>query len=546
MQQSPFNSKLWMFTVVRITMATAFLPPYAVIGAPSPFIVTDYRAPGEQNETAMFQRAVDACATAGGGVVVVPPGIYVVGRVILKSNMTVELGGGAVVRPSTDRADYPAIGIPAESRYRPENGENALNCRYALFYACGAKQVAIEGRGKLLGDGESFWKVKNTGDFTKWNSTAPWFYFTPNAFRPVPIVFEQCENAVVRDITIENTSCYGGWFAGCRYLRFEGVTVLNNHAGPNTDGLHFSSCRNVHITDCDFVCGDDCIAIDPNNNGPSTNFSVTGCTFNTSVNVFRIYTGLDSGLPAELPRGMVTDVSVSNCSVENASGVFNVTADRGDIRRLTFSNFTINMDYRGSAFFLLTRAGGTIADVTLKTMEIRTDGIGTISGENGYIRGITLDGLRYTVCPRTKLHGNGLPDPLPRWGDHHFAPYNLYIRYAKEITLRNIAVTWGEADLADLSFVPGGHPNWSCVECKDVTELIMDGVICAQYGTGVAAVQLTNVKDVPVSRCRAREGTGTFLKALGVAKNIRLDGNDLTLAAKSYEAAAGVLLDQPR
>ena len=39
--------------------------------------------------TAAFQRAVDRCADAGGGTVVVPPGEFVTGTVQLRSNVTI-------------------------------------------------------------------------------------------------------------------------------------------------------------------------------------------------------------------------------------------------------------------------------------------------------------------------------------------------------------------------------------------------------------------------------------------------------------------------
>jgi hypothetical protein len=507
------------------------------------FFVTDYGATGKavQKDTAAFQKAIDTCHTTGGGIVRVPPGTYLLGRVHLKDNVTLDLDGGAVLRVSRDRADYPVIDGSPRSNYRPKYGENAINCRFALLYARGAKNIAVTGRGRLLGDGKSFWAVKNTGDFPKWCSVPPWHYYTPQAFRPIMMLFEECDNTLVRDITIEDSSCYAGWFASCRNMRFQNVTVLNDPAGPNTDGFHLSSCRNVHLTDCHFVCGDDCIAIDPNNDGPTGNFTITGCTFKTSVNVFRIYTGLDTGLAPNPPRGQVSDISASNCSIEDASGVFNVTADRGDIRRLTFSNFSINMDTRGSAFFFLTMGGGTIGNVMLGNMAIRTDGLGTISGDaKGLISGVTLDGLRYEACPRTKIYGNGMPDPMPSYGMHHFAPYNLYIRYARDIRLHNIQVDWGEADLADLGKVPGGRPYWSCIECNRVTGLDIDGVVCSPYGNGAPAVQLDDVKDVQVARCRAQENTEVFLRVGGASTNIRLANNDLSKAMRVYETVGSL------
>jgi len=503
----------------------------------TPLDVTSHGAVGDGETvcTDAFQRAVDACHSAGGGTVSVPPGTYVLGRVHLRSSVTLELAPGAVIRPSQDVADYPPVAGAEGSRYRPDCGDGSLNRRYAVLYACGEQNVCIRGQGKLQGDGPAFWDVKNTGEFERWNCVAPWFYYTPRAFRPLMVMLEDSRDCQVRDITIEDTASYAGWFAGCCRLRFTGITVLQNQAGPNTDGFHFSSCRGVHITDCHFTCGDDCIAIDPNNGGPARGFVVTGCTFDTTVNVFRIYTGLDTGLAEETERGVVSDIVASNCAVQNASGVFNVTADGGDIRRLAFSNFAVNMDLRGSAFFVVTLNGGTIDNVALSNMTIRTDGLGTISGEGGALRGISLQGIIYEACPRTKLYGNGLPEALPSYALAHFAPYNLNIRQAEDVRLSGLRVTWGEADLADLAKVPDSRPYWPCIECRQVRGLVVQDVVCGPYGAEAAAVGLTDVADALLTGCRAEEGTGVFLRISGQSRAIALSGNDLAGASTACE-----------
>ena len=499
------------------------------------FLVTDYGANGQDSEkdTVAFQKTIDACTAAGGGVVLVPSGRYELGRIHLKDNVTLYLCEGSLLRASTEKADYPALDGSPKSHYKKIHGENANNCRYAVIYAYEAENIAITGRGKIDGRDREFWTVKNTGDYPKYRTVGPWHYFTPHKFRPILVIFEECTNTFVRDVTLVNASCYSGWFAGCRYMKFERVTIFNNPDGPNTDGFHFSSSENVHLTDCDFVCGDDCIAVDPNHDGPSRNFTITGCTFDTSVNVFRIYTGLDPNLPKDQPHGQVSDITATGCSVKDASGVFNVTADQGDIRRLSFSNFTINMEYRGSAFFFMTTAGGTIRDIVLDNMAIRTDGIGTIAGENGRIGNITLSNLRYEVVPRTKVYGNELPDPVPGYSIAHFAPYYLLARHVNNLKMVDLQIDWGEADLADLDKVKG-RADWSAIRCLDVRGLDLRGIVCSPFGNESPAIEFKDVRDALVSGCRAKDGTGLFLQVSGASENIGLFGNDLIRAAQAY------------
>ncbi len=494
---------------------------------------------GEAVDTAAFQSAVDACAATGGGTVYVPPGEYLVGRVILASNVTFHLASGAVLRPSRDVADYPPVQGSTRSAYQPDRTQDALTCRYAILYAFGATNVTIEGRGTIRGDGPTFWTAKNTGDFTPWNCIAQWHYFTPNQFRPVLIMLEDCEGAVVRDVTLDDAPVYAGWFAGCRGLRCDGVRITNNLAGPNTDGFHFSSCRDVLISGCSFRCGDDCIAIDSNHDGPSIGFCIDSCVFDTTVNVFRIFTGLDPNIPPDIPRGLVRDIAATNCTVINASGVFNVTAEGGDVGNLTFTSFTINMDLRGSAFFLHTRNGGSIRGVTIAAMQIATDGVGSIVANDGEISEITLDGLSYAVTPRTKKWGNGFPDPLPSWGDHNFAPYFLLIRHAIDITIRNTSIRWCPGDLSDLDKVPNGVDRWSAIECDDVCDLTIQGVTCSPFHAdeNTPAIRLANVRDARIMGCYAGGGTVTFLGVEGNTRGVRLIGNDLVRADRTVSVA---------
>jgi len=465
------------------------------------------RSHAPETSTQAFQKAIDACAESGGGTVFVPPGEYVIGRVLLRSNVTFHLAAGALVKPSREKRDYPPVPNLPDSNYRAELLDNALNSRYAILYALNAVNVTVCGRGCIDGDDRAFWTKKNTGTYDEWNMIAQWFYYAPNAFRPVTLMFERCKNIVVRDVELVRASCYSGWFAGCTRLQFENVTVRNDHAGPNTDGFHFSSCRNVTITGCDFTCGDDCIAIDPNYGGIAENYTVSGCRFDTSVNAFRIYTGLDPGLPHEMPRGEVRNVVASTCIVANASGVFNVTAENGEIHHLMFSDFCIQMAYRGSAFFFIALERGRINRVTLSRMLIGTDGVGTIvSREKGAVRGIVLDGLDYVVSPRTKLYGNGAPPVLDSWGWHSFAPYNLYVRAADDVMIRDTKIVWTEGDLADLGKIPDGSPDWPAIECRDVNGLVLDNVICSAHGENRPDVLLVNVKSPEVASCRRVDG----------------------------------------
>jgi polygalacturonase len=67
------------------------------------------KADGLTKDTTAIQQAIDECERRGGGVVELDAGVYLSAPIILKSNITLQLNQGAVLRGSTDHDDYEAI-----------------------------------------------------------------------------------------------------------------------------------------------------------------------------------------------------------------------------------------------------------------------------------------------------------------------------------------------------------------------------------------------------------------------------------------------------
>ena len=87
---------------------------------------------------------MDACAAAGGGTVVVPPGTYLTGSIVLGANTTLRLESRANLLGSPDLADYPLLpAVRWEGEFRPGHR--------ALLSAEKADYVAIEGPGAIFG-----------------------------------------------------------------------------------------------------------------------------------------------------------------------------------------------------------------------------------------------------------------------------------------------------------------------------------------------------------------------------------------------------------
>lgn len=115
--------------------------------------VTAFGAKGDKVAlcTTAVQAAVDACHNDGGGTVVVPAGVFRIGTVELRSNMTLFLCAGATLLGSESGEDYHAVdAIPLTGDHTLDDGN------WALIFAVGAKNVTVAGPGTIDGQGTQF------------------------------------------------------------------------------------------------------------------------------------------------------------------------------------------------------------------------------------------------------------------------------------------------------------------------------------------------------------------------------------------------------
>src|SRR5438034_9841355 len=112
------------------------------------FNVRDFGASGQKSDEAQaaIQRAIDACAAAGGGKVYFPPGAYTTGTLHLRSWVRLFVEAGATLYSSKNKAafDHPA-----------------------LFFADSVAHVTLEGRGTI--DGQAEYKWRDNGDNLDYN-----------------------------------------------------------------------------------------------------------------------------------------------------------------------------------------------------------------------------------------------------------------------------------------------------------------------------------------------------------------------------------------
>ncbi|MGJ8643537.1 MAG: glycoside hydrolase family 28 protein [Luteolibacter sp.] len=246
------------------------------------FNLKDFGGTGDgvaMNTTAL-QNAIDACTDAGGGVVRVPTGRYVIGTVEMKSNVTLSLDHGAELLGSQEIEDYPTDKIlPAR--------EGQSEC---LFYAREATNIRLEGLGVIDGRGSPDHFPRRSGSRGRDNR--------PRLFR-----FENCENLTFSGLTYKNPAFWGIHLIDCRKVHFTGVKVRMRNNNYNNDGLDLDGCEDVLIENCDIAAGDDGICLKSSKH-PCRRIVVRDCVVTSNTAALKFGSSSHGGF---------IDIDVSNC-----------------------------------------------------------------------------------------------------------------------------------------------------------------------------------------------------------------------------------------
>ena len=324
------------------------------------------RADGVTPSTCEIQAAIDACASSGGGRVVVPAGNYVSGTVWLRDNVELHLEHNSVIRGSDELDDYNAEDAYAQN-FSSRNNEKWLGKHLVIAHEC--ENVAITGSGKLDGNAEFFLgEVKPYSAYCWCDGlrTAK----SDELCRPGQLVcFIECKNVKVENITLTNQPCWGCFFHGCEYVSVRGVRIINHPTNCNSDGIDIDCCRYVTVSDCIIDTGDDAIAIRGSEfrlkNKPKACEYVTviNCVLGSSSSVFRIGVG-DS---------IIRHVRISNiCMTRGAAGVTLMTSYLGhghvSIEDVVISNVSMANCAKPLEVLESSIEKATIKDVTIENV----------------------------------------------------------------------------------------------------------------------------------------------------------------------------------
>jgi len=382
------------------------------------FSVKDFGAAGDGKtlDTAAINKAIAACAAAGGGQVVLPAGKYLSGTVHLKSNVSLQLAEGARLIGTDDLEAYQHFQPPPQM---PE--AKWTRWHRALLLADGAENVTITGPGTI--DGNKVFDPKGEERMRG----------------PHTILLGNCRKVTIEDLLIVDSANYAILFE-CT----DDVVIRRVNIAGGWDGVHFRGwqqrpCRNVTIADCQMATGDDCIA-----GRYWENVTIVNCSLNSSCNCVRLI-------------GPATKLLIDNCRLwgpglhphrtskrQNTLAGLNLQPgawDRteGHLDDVTLSNLT--MENVATAFHFALKPGNTAGKITVSNVKATgvyraassveswaKDAFGYVTFRNvtiEYQGGGTAEQARMPVkAPGTDAR------PLPAWG--------FYLRNVDTLRLENV------------------------------------------------------------------------------------------------------------
>lgn len=257
------------------------------------------RAGREVLITKEIQQVIDQCSKEGGGTIYFPPGEYLTGSLMMKTNTFLHLESGATLYGSKDINDYT---------------EEASK---SLISSNKADNFGVFGKGTIDGQGSAFWKGKSRP------------YNRPSKL----IWLKYSTNIYINDIKIINSPNWNLDISFCDGVWIDGISIISELGSPNSDGIDPVSSKNVYISNCYIETGDDAICPKSRNGIPTENLVVTNCILISDDAAIKL------GTRSEDP---IRNSVFSNIVIRNSIyGIALFAKDGGTFENVRFSNIYI-------------------------------------------------------------------------------------------------------------------------------------------------------------------------------------------------------------
>jgi hypothetical protein len=317
---------------------------------------------GNTLNTKAINNAIDACNKKGGGVVLVPAGLWLTGPIVLKSNVNLHLATGATLLFTADKSQYSLVqanweGLPQMRNQSPISATNVTN-------------IAITGKGIVDGNGDGWRSVKSdkltAGQWKKlvasggvvsedkktWYPSeafmkaskgpanpgeikpgrdAAYYESIKDFLRPNMLLITNCKYILLEGVTFQNSAAWCLHPLMSEHLTVRNIFVKNPWYAQNGDGIDVESCSNVLIENSVFDVGDDALCMKSGRDAegrkramPTQNVIIRGCTVYASHGGFVIGSEMSGG---------ARNMYISNCTfIGTDIGLrFKTTRGRGGV-----------------------------------------------------------------------------------------------------------------------------------------------------------------------------------------------------------------------
>ncbi|MEN2488717.1 glycoside hydrolase family 28 protein [Flavobacterium sp. B11] len=383
--------------------------------------------------TKAFADAIDALSKKGGGKLIIPPGIWLTGPIILKSNIEMHAERGALIKFSPDKTLYPLV----ETNFE---GLNTWRC-ISPIYGKNLENIAFTGNGVWDGSGEVWRQVKKSKvtesqwkevisrggvlnkEKTSWYPSEVFMNASKGAdqnvrpdlktkeefetihdfLRPVMVSIQNSKRVLFDGPVFQNSPAWNIHPFMVEDLIVRNVSVRNPWYSQNGDGLDVECCKNVLIENSSFDVGDDaiCIKSGKDKDGRERGIPCENIIVRNNI-VYHGHGGVTVG--SEMSGG-VKNLHVSNCTFMGTDvGLrFKSARGRGGVVENIFISDIYMTDIPSQAIsFNLYYGGKSIAEtleeggdkIVNKAMPVTVE---TPQFKNITIKNITIKGAQQAV-----------------------------------------------------------------------------------------------------------------------------------------------------
>ena len=290
--------------------------------------ITEYGAEGHRLQIALnteaIQKAIDDCAVAGGGTVLVPEGNYLTNPIFLKSNIQLKLEKNATLVASTEIDAYRAND---QTKYA-----EAENNWLPFISIADANNVAIVGEGTIDGQGAVWWE--------RWRENIRATGKKGGTDRPRLVYVKNAHNVLIDGITLTHSPSFHIVTRYSHDVDINGTRILSPWHAPNTDAIDPIDSQNIRITNNYIDCNDDHIAIKAEK--PDSRFP-DGVVDNIYIANNTLKQGRGISIGSESAGG-VNNVLVENNTYEGSKYGIRIKSPRakgGEVKNIVYRNTTM-------------------------------------------------------------------------------------------------------------------------------------------------------------------------------------------------------------